>query len=154
MMRKMQNQLPFSLLVALLKIPEVVKCKQILFIHIHIYAMSKKITYIFATLQEVYILVEVQHVTGISILPFQRLNHITLGTKEQKNMFLSYFFLTTFHTHRCHRYTIIMYRMQDESLLIEHPVEQDDSIEIEEPKPLQQQSLAQLQMLDPFQHSV
>jgi hypothetical protein len=47
-----------------------------------------------------------------------------------------------------------MYRMQDQSLLIEQPAEQDDSIEIEEPQPLQQQSLAELQVLDPFQHSV
>jgi hypothetical protein len=49
--------------------------------------LRPKKAYIFATLQEVYILVEVQHVTGISILPFQRLNHITLGTKEQKKCF-------------------------------------------------------------------
>jgi hypothetical protein len=91
-MRKMQKQLSFSLSVALLKISEVLKCKLILFIHIHIYATSKK-AYIFATLHEVYILVEVQHATGISILPFQRLNHITLGTKEQKKYVSKLLFL-------------------------------------------------------------
>jgi hypothetical protein len=65
-------------------------------VHTYTYICYIQKTYIFATLQEVYILVEVQHVTGISILPFQRLNHITLGTKEQKKMFLSYFFFNYF----------------------------------------------------------
>jgi hypothetical protein len=47
-----------------------------------------------------------------------------------------------------------MYRMQDQNLLVQQPAEQDDSIEIEEPQPLQRQTLGELQMLDPFLHSV
>jgi hypothetical protein len=95
MMRKMQKQLSFSLSVDLLKISEVLKCKLILFIHIHIYATSKKSIHICNTTGSVYLSGSATcHWYFNPTIPEAEPYYIRY--KRAKKMFLSYFFFNYF----------------------------------------------------------